>query len=222
MNEIGQKNSTMIFQERFQLFLKKDFQYAAKDVTFLPLSGYTGANIQEPVSKEICPWYDGPSLLQLLDLLKPPERNENAPLRIPVTDRYKEMGLVHILGKVEGGVIQKGQNVVLMPSKIPLKIAQLTIDDRAVKSAGPGENVRLGIAGGIEESDVSIGNVICDPSALVPVISEFVAQLAIIDLIPTNPLFTAGYEAVMHIHTCIRDVTVTKLISEFDKKNKKE
>ncbi len=35
-------------------------------------------------------------------------------------------------------------------------------------------------------------------------------------------LFTAGYEAVMHIHTAIRDVSVLSLISEFDRKTKRE
>lgn len=36
-------------------FLKKGL-FNLKDVTFIPVSAYTGANIKEPVSKELAPW----------------------------------------------------------------------------------------------------------------------------------------------------------------------
>jgi len=207
-------------QTKFANFLKKECQYAAKDLFFLPLSGFTGLNVIEPLSKTVCPWYDGPSLIQILDNMKPPERNEVAPLRVPVTDRYKEMGLLQITGKIEAGSVSKGQSVMLMPNKNIFKVSQLCVDDTLVKKAGPGENVRIGVQG-IEETDVSTGNIICDPNQPITAVSDFVAQLVIVELLPTNQLFTAGYEAVMHIHTSVRDITVGELLSEIDKKTKK-
>ena len=29
-----------------------------KEVEFLPISGFTGLNLKDPVSKEICPWFE--------------------------------------------------------------------------------------------------------------------------------------------------------------------
>jgi len=201
-------------------FLRKECQWGPKELTFLPISAFVGINLIDPMPADICSWYQGPSLIQILDQMKPPERDEKAPLRIPVIDRQKEMGLVHIMGKVESGTVSKGQTLMLMPNKATFKVSQVSIDDRLVNTAGSGENVRIGVSG-IEESDVSTGNILCDPAQPVPVVNEFLAQLVIVELLQTNPLFMAGFEAVMHIHTSVRDVTVIDLISEIDKKTRK-
>jgi len=155
-----------------------------------------------------------------LDDIKPIERNENAPLRIPVTDRYKEMGALFVHGKVESGSVTKGQNVLLMPNRNNLKVTMVFADDKQVKKVAPGENVRLAVTG-CEEADIATGFVICDTSHPTSVVTEFTAQLVIIELMPSSPLFTAGYEAVLHVHTCFRDITVVDLESEIDKKTRK-
>ena len=69
-------------------FLKAQCGYNLKrDVVFMPVSGLVGHNLIERVSAEICPWADGPSLMQLLDSMKPMHRDPNAPLRLPIVDR---------------------------------------------------------------------------------------------------------------------------------------
>jgi peptide chain release factor subunit 3 len=47
------------------------------DVVFMPLSGYTGANLKDPLDKSVCPWYDGPSFLGYLDNLPPFPRSSD-------------------------------------------------------------------------------------------------------------------------------------------------
>lgn len=39
-------------------FLKGTGFNPSKDITFIPVSGYTGGNIKDKVSKEKCPWYE--------------------------------------------------------------------------------------------------------------------------------------------------------------------
>jgi peptide chain release factor subunit 3 len=34
-----------------------------KDCVYLPASGINGDNIKDPISKSVCNWYSGPSLL---------------------------------------------------------------------------------------------------------------------------------------------------------------
>jgi peptide chain release factor subunit 3 len=75
------------------------------DVVYCPCSGYTGANLKEPVSTSVAPWYNGPSFLQILDKLKSLERDPNQPVRVPIIARYKEMGGLFVLGKVRLGSV---------------------------------------------------------------------------------------------------------------------
>jgi len=37
--------------------------YKESDIFWVPISGLTGHNIVEPISSDICSWYDGPTLL---------------------------------------------------------------------------------------------------------------------------------------------------------------
>ena len=78
-----------------------------KDCIYLPLSALAGENIKDPVSKTTCPWYQGPTLLEVLDNLELPPRNPDGPLRIPVLDKMKDRGAV-IFGKVESGTVKVG------------------------------------------------------------------------------------------------------------------
>jgi len=62
---------------------------------FMPISGYTGANLKDPLTKAVCPWWkDGePSLIQYLDNLPKIERLVDMPLRLPVNEKVKKNAL---------------------------------------------------------------------------------------------------------------------------------
>ena len=64
----------------------------------------------EPVSKEICNWYTGPTFFDQVDSLPVPERNANGALRVPVLDKMRDIGL-HIFGKVESGTLYTGKTI---------------------------------------------------------------------------------------------------------------
>lgn len=52
------------------------------------------------------------------------------------------------------------------------------------------------------------GFVLCEVSRPVPVVTEFVAQVKLLELLETKALFTAGYSAVIHIHTAVEECTI--------------
>lgn len=56
---------------------------------FMPLSALTGAGLNKRVPKNICPWYDGPSLLEYLDDMKTLERKLKAPFMMPIISKYR-------------------------------------------------------------------------------------------------------------------------------------
>lgn len=72
-----------------------------------------------------------------LDALAPLERKIDAPLRIPVTDIFRnERGVPTIMGKVQAGVVTVGQNCFIMPGKLPVEILAIESDAIAkMKSA---------------------------------------------------------------------------------------
>jgi len=88
-----------------------------KDCTFVPISGLNGDNIKEPLNKNVCNWYTGPTLLEILDNLELPPRNPDGPLRVPILDKMRDRGTV-IFGKVESGTVKVGDQLNVMPSNL--------------------------------------------------------------------------------------------------------
>jgi len=184
------------------------------------MSGYTAANMREAVGKVACPWYDGPTLLGALDQLPPLERKAGGPLRIPVIGSYKERGLVTIMGKVESGTVSVGQNILLMPGSVKLEVVQLTNDTHALRVARPGENVMVSVKG-TDEDFIDAGTVLCDAGNPIIVSDRFEVLMVIMEL-KEKSLVTAGFEAMLHIHTGEEEMQVLELLAEVDLATQKE
>ena len=56
-------------------------------VNFVPISGFQGDNMIE--KSDNMGWYKGPTLLEALDLLEPPKRPSDKPLRLPLQVRTR-------------------------------------------------------------------------------------------------------------------------------------
>jgi elongation factor 1-alpha len=61
--------------------------YKAKDMDFIPISGWNGDNMIERSTN--MKWYKGRIMLEALDNIKPPKRPSEKPLRLPLQDVYK-------------------------------------------------------------------------------------------------------------------------------------
>ena len=53
---------------------------------------------------------------QILDATEPFERDPSAPFRMPIIDKYKEMGTI-VMGKSESGLVAVGDKLMVMPNK---------------------------------------------------------------------------------------------------------
>jgi len=167
--------------------------------------------------KDICPWYEGKSLLGVLDELPAMQRLYDAPLRIPIVDRYRESGKTWVLGKVESGFVTVGSQITIYPNKSIHEVTDISTEKTNMKKAKAGENIRIALKG-LDEDKVQTGFVICSPKNPVPCQTKFEAQVAILELLPHKSLFSAGYGAVLHIHTAVEECTITVLLSQLDKK----
>lgn len=131
-------------------------------------------------------------------------RQINAPLMMPVSEKYKDMGTI-IVGKIESGHLRKGDNLILMPNKDSVEIAAIYTEmEEEVPQAMCGDNVRLRLRG-VEDEDVAPGFVLTSPLKPIRTVRQFEAQLAILE---HKNIICAGYSAVMHIHTLSEEVTL--------------
>lgn len=132
------------------------------------------------------------------------KRQLNAPLMMPVSEKYKDMGTI-IVGKVESGFLKKGDTLTLMPNKDTVEVAAVYNEmEDEISQALCGDNVRIRLRG-VEDEDISPGFVLTSPSKPIHSVRRFEAQLAILE---HKSIICAGYSAVMHIHTLAEEVTL--------------
>jgi len=60
----------------------KKIGYNPDKIPFIPISGWLGDNMIE--KSDNMKWYTGPCLLEALDVLEPPKRPKDKPLRLPL------------------------------------------------------------------------------------------------------------------------------------------
>ena len=198
--------------EKLTTFLR-GLGYGKNDFTFMPISAQTTVGIKDRVPKSICKWYDGPSLLEYLDNLKTLERKVNAPFMMPVNGKYRDLGTM-VEGKIEAGVIKKGGSYILMPNRDDVSVAALYGEtEEEIPQASCGEQVRIRLRG-VEEEDILPGFVLCSPKRLVHCVSEFEAQIVLLEL---KSILSAGFNCVLHVHSAIEEVSFDALLHKLEK-----
>lgn len=195
-------------------YLKKCGFNPKTDIFFMPCSGLTGSFLRYVPEESLCSWYRGPPLLEYLDSMPPMNREKDAPVRVPIVDRYKDMGTI-MLGKIESGVVYCNQKLRLMPNNAIVKVMSLLTDEEESEDAYPGENIKIKVTG-VEEEDVSPGFVLCSPDNLCHTGHTFDAQIVILE---HKSIICAGYSCMLHIHTCAEEITIKALICLIDKKS---
>jgi len=166
------------------------------EIPFIPTSAFEGDNIKDASANT--PWYKGPTILQALNSLKEPEKPTALPLRIPVEDAYTISGIGTVpVGRVETGVMKKGDAVVFMPSGATGEVKSIEMHHEEIPEAVPGDNIGWSVRG-IGKNDVRRGDV-CGPKSAPPsVADEFTGQIVVLQ----HPsAITVGYTPVFHSHT---------------------
>ena len=56
----------------------------------------------------------------------------------------------------------------------------------------------------------------------VPCVTYFDAQLQILDLLEHKAIFTAGYKAILHLHSLVEECEITRLLAQVNVKTKEK
>ncbi|WP_135605347.1 translation elongation factor EF-1 subunit alpha [Methanococcoides sp. NM1] len=188
--------------------------FKADEIPFIPTSAFEGDNMKEPSANT--PWYKGPSILESLNALVTPEKPDTLPLRIPVQDAYTISGIGTVpVGRVETGVMKKGQKVTFMPSGATGEVKSIEMHHEEADQAVPGDNIGWNVRG-IGKNDVRRGDV-CGPADKPPsVAEEFTGQIVVLQ----HPsAITVGYTPVFHCHTTQTACTLMSLDKKLDPKS---
>jgi len=208
-------------EKRVVKFLTDDIGFKKKYVTVLPISGQSAVNIKEPVTKEMCPWWKGTTLLQTLDGLKKIKRALGDDLRIPCLDRYKGDKGLQAIGKVEAGIVKTGDTVKIQPTEITAKVLGLSVDDTPVDAAGAGENILITFdKGALTMDQIYSGCIICSEENPAKICEQFLAEIYVHEL-PGSGIMTSGYQAMFHCHNVAALCQIEAVPHKLHKKTRK-
>ncbi len=193
--------------------LLKSVGYDVSKLLFIPYSALEGVNITSKSDK--IPWYNGPTLLEALDMFVVPQKPVDKPLRLPIQDVYSIQGFGTVpVGRVETGVMKPGDQIIIMPSGVKTDVKSIEMHKTALQKAEPGDNVGFNIKG-IDKKDIKRGDVVGHANNPPSVVQEFTAQIVVINH-PTA--ITAGYTPVFHIHTAQIAAMITEIVEKKDPK----
>ncbi|MFO1398931.1 MAG: GTP-binding protein [Burkholderiales bacterium] len=126
-------------------------------VKFVPMSALTGDMVVERGDR--LAWYDGPTLLQILETVPVGTRAIHASFRFPVqfVARFGDSGGRSYQGRVESGTIAAGDAVTILPSGRTSTVREIRAYDRVLPRAQLHDAITLTLA---DEIDVSRGDVV--------------------------------------------------------------
>ncbi|WP_339885123.1 sulfate adenylyltransferase subunit 1 [Polaribacter vadi] len=127
-------------------YLASKSEYKNQNLTFIPLSALQGDNI---VSKsENTPWYKGETLLHHLENLDTEDISDASQVRFPVqtvirpkTEEFHDFR--GYAGKIYGGDLEIGDDIVVLPSQTKSKIKSIHFFDKEYAKAKNGSSVTI-------------------------------------------------------------------------------
>lgn len=138
-------------------------------LTFIPVSALLGDNVAERSAR--IDWYKGPCVLERLEELTPERRRTPTDLRLPVQHVVRpDQNFRGYLGKVESGVLRKGEELVALPSGESVSVKQLFDLNTEVEEVGTGSNVLVTLD---REVNLSRGDMLVRPRNIPTVTQSF-------------------------------------------------
>ena len=187
-----------------ELMSKRDYQ--DQKITFIPVSALKGDNVVN--RSENMPWYTGQSLLEHLEALDKKDIFNIGTPRFPVqyvirpkTEEFHDFR--GYAGKVYGGNLSVGDDVVVLPSQTKSKIKDIYFFDKKYETASRRSSVTITLENDI---NVSRGDMIVKDDDLPVVEKQFTANVCWMDSTQLSP---GGKYVVQH--------GVNKVLAKVDK-----
>jgi sulfate adenylyltransferase subunit 1 len=156
-------------------------QLGLKDIHPIPLSALAGDNVVAAGSN--MPWYQGPTLIELLESLSVYDEAHHEPFRFPVQLVARHKGheandFRGYMGRVEAGSVRKGDALIVQPGGQSATVKDILTLDQSLDIATAGQSVTLLLN---EYLDISRGDMLsaaAHPATLLKTIDADVCWLS--------------------------------------------
>ena len=154
-------------QEIYEKIHTEFTQFATKlnipDLEVIPISALAGDNVVN--RSENMSWYSGPTLMHHLEHIHVASDRDLVDVRFPVQYVVRPKSDAHhdyrgYAGTVAGGVLKKGDEVMVLPSGFTSHITSIDTADGPIDEAFPPMSVTIRLD---DDIDVSRGSMICRP-----------------------------------------------------------
>lgn len=176
------------FSEEKYNAIKADFEvlmakreYQNQNITFIPVSALQGDNVVHGSDK--MSWYKGQTLLEHLELLETQDIYNSGTPRFPVqyvvrpkTNEFHDFR--GYAGKVYGGDLSVGDDIIVLPSQTKSKIKEIYVYDKTYDTASRRSSVTLTLENDI---NVSRGDMIVKTNDLPTIDKQFTATICWMD-----------------------------------------
>jgi len=154
----------------------------------VPVSALRGDNVTQPLASD---WWNGESLLQVLERLPTSSERVDAPVSLPVQyvqkDAYQSSGTGFqprvLWGRIAHGAVKAGDTIEVLPSKQTAVVSEVRLAGEVVASAEAGDSAGLVLD---RQLDVSRGDWIVTPGSASST-KTFPATLAWLDTEAAKP-----------------------------------
>ena len=217
------------YDEKVYSKIKDDFDKVATkldvhDIRFVPISAKLGDNVVD--RSKIMDWYDGPTLMYLLENIHIASDINPVDTRFPVQYVIRPMkdefhDYRGYAGRIEGGVFHPGDKVKVLPSGLKSKIKSIDVLGGSIEEAFAPQSVTLTLE---DDIDISRGNMIIKDNGL-PKSSQDIEMM--ICWFNEKPMSLGGKYIIKHttndLKCVIRDVNYKIDINtlEHNKEDKK-
>ncbi|MGQ7959246.1 sulfate adenylyltransferase subunit CysN [Pseudomonas sp. SP16.1] len=140
---------------------------------FVPMSALKGDNVVN--KSERSPWYDGQSLMEILETVEVAGDRNFDDLRFPVQYVNRpNLNFRGFAGTLASGIVRKGDEVMALPSGKTSKVKSIVTFEGELEHAGPGQAITLTLE---DEIDVSRGDMLVHADNRPQVTDGFEAML---------------------------------------------
>jgi sulfate adenylyltransferase subunit 1 len=152
------------------------------EATFVPVSALAGDNIVH--ASTAMRWYDGPSLLELLESLPTSQVTRNAPFRFPVQRVLRpDHTFRGFAGQIASGTVRPGDTITVLPSGRSAEVERIVTWDGDLSEARAPLSVSLVLN---RELDISRGDLLVSAQTPATIARRITAALVWMDHRPLD------------------------------------
>ena len=152
------------------------------EATFVPVSALAGDNIVH--GSTAMRWYDGPSLLELLESLPTSQDTRTAPFRFPVQRVLRpDHTFRGFAGQIASGTVRPGDTITVLPSGRSAEVERIVTWDGDLSEAGAPLSVSLVLN---RELDISRGDLLVSAQTPATIARRIMAALVWMDQRPLD------------------------------------